>query len=943
MIIDKHVRGVDGKMAHDVFISYSRKDRDFAVRLQQALANYVPPKDLPVPHRRLDVFRDEEDFTGAEYYQSLDRHLNDSSKLIVLCSPSARSSQFVNDEIQRFARTKGPDRIIALLTAGIPNNEATPEQQAQMAFPDALCEAMKMPLAADFRGFDPKRSKVDRGPYEPSWYTTLANIYDVSRAQLEQREKKRRTRRRQITAGVAVASVIVLVGLSSIAWKQRQDAIRRQSVAAARYLTSQAVANKSTPLSQGLRVRALLAAESLRKAWTNEGYDAWRSATRQMPPILGQVNTDSSFLRMSFTADGRQLFALCGHRHIHVFSVPELQDLKKFEALEWAYELAIDAKGEQALAYKANDEVVQVFDVRSGKKRNIFLPASFRSAAFNPAAEAVVISLTNLWVLDASSDEVRSRVEFPKETSAVSLSPDGATVIALTGKALHAYDTTEGKVRWQLPLGSEAGREAVFRGDGQAVMVKGLSRLLIVDSETGEILKSLPVVLNAYDRPLFFSGDAYAIGNEAYRTSSDDRFVLPFSEKASPPYALPAVSSSGRYIAGIMRDGKQEIAVVDLSIRDRSVADDIASFYVTLQEGYQGTVAAFTPDGNVLALSSGMGAYGQKPMAELQLVSLKPQRWLPIIPSRSRNGNLNVLPPDSRVVAKPWSSSVARTYDPDGTPVADDNTGTFVSPSGRFAARLERGKGWIVTDTSNKRSVTIPENGSPIEFSPDELRVLVFPNVYSLDDAATPHSVATAKPFHQTWSFPKSNLVIGVDVDSLSMSDANRSVLFDWKTGEVSPGPPSVNSIYAISPDGQHFVTYDHDVIQLWKTGATTPAVKSGRASVGSDTSIHFSPDGTLLAVAKCRGVPLYDASTLELRFEVPIGASCFAGLSLDDKYVVTRTWHSDVPEPTLHPITLEGVLEETCSKVRENLTEREWQRIGATATNTCPDRGTLD
>jgi hypothetical protein len=86
---------------HDAFISYSRKDRAFAVRLQKALGNYVPPRDLPLPHRRLDVFRDEEDFTGTEYYESVDRHLHDSRKLIVLCSPAARDSRFVNDPALR--------------------------------------------------------------------------------------------------------------------------------------------------------------------------------------------------------------------------------------------------------------------------------------------------------------------------------------------------------------------------------------------------------------------------------------------------------------------------------------------------------------------------------------------------------------------------------------------------------------------------------------------------------------------------------------------------------------------------------------------------------------------------------------------------------------------------------------------------------------------------
>jgi hypothetical protein len=119
---------------------------------------------------------------------------------------------------QRFARAKGPERIIALLVAGIPNNEATPEQSAQMAFPDALCEVMKMPLAADYRGFDPGRSRVDRGVYEGSWYTTLATLYDISRSQIEQRERKRRARRR-------------LIAVSFIAWKRTQDALQNAKVA----------------------------------------------------------------------------------------------------------------------------------------------------------------------------------------------------------------------------------------------------------------------------------------------------------------------------------------------------------------------------------------------------------------------------------------------------------------------------------------------------------------------------------------------------------------------------------------------------------------------------------------------------------------------------------------------------------------------------------------
>jgi len=85
---------------NDAFISYSRKDKAFAVAIEKALESYKPPRDLKVPQRHLVVFRDESDFTGVEYHGALAKHLGASAKLIVLCSPNARLSEFVNDEIR---------------------------------------------------------------------------------------------------------------------------------------------------------------------------------------------------------------------------------------------------------------------------------------------------------------------------------------------------------------------------------------------------------------------------------------------------------------------------------------------------------------------------------------------------------------------------------------------------------------------------------------------------------------------------------------------------------------------------------------------------------------------------------------------------------------------------------------------------------------------------
>ena len=95
---------------YDAFISYSRKNKTFADRLAKVLGEYRPPKDLDVPQRRLSAFLDVNDFTGAEYYRSLDRNLRRSRKLIVLCSPDARQSAFVNDEIRRFVEAQRGER-----------------------------------------------------------------------------------------------------------------------------------------------------------------------------------------------------------------------------------------------------------------------------------------------------------------------------------------------------------------------------------------------------------------------------------------------------------------------------------------------------------------------------------------------------------------------------------------------------------------------------------------------------------------------------------------------------------------------------------------------------------------------------------------------------------------------------------------------------------------
>ena len=216
------------ELKYDAFISYSRADVVFAKKLEQALESYKAPKALTSGPRRLRVFRDESDFTGVDYQQAVREHLASSASLIVICSPSARASTYVDEEIREFALHHGAGRIVPVLLSGIPNNEVETGQEAQRAFPDALCEQLGIPLATDYRGFDVRRDRVNRDPFLDKWATLLANLYGVSREQIEQRERKARVSRQRIVVG-ASASIIALLSVALILTIQSQREAQRQA------------------------------------------------------------------------------------------------------------------------------------------------------------------------------------------------------------------------------------------------------------------------------------------------------------------------------------------------------------------------------------------------------------------------------------------------------------------------------------------------------------------------------------------------------------------------------------------------------------------------------------------------------------------------------------------------------------------------------------------
>jgi TIR domain len=208
-----------GGFVYDAFISYSRTNSDAADKIERDLQKFPLTRGLKkrLGRPNLDVFRDVNDLTGNRLTPALVQNLELSRTLVVLCSPVARASPYVGQEISQFAQRRDPSKIVPVLIAGVPNNERDSDP-VDWAFPDALADALgDVPLAPDLRqAWKATRRRTKTAQGSP-WIQMVAGIVGVRPDELTERiRKEERCRRLKRVAGVvavilAVVSAVVVV------------------------------------------------------------------------------------------------------------------------------------------------------------------------------------------------------------------------------------------------------------------------------------------------------------------------------------------------------------------------------------------------------------------------------------------------------------------------------------------------------------------------------------------------------------------------------------------------------------------------------------------------------------------------------------------------------------------------------------------------------------
>jgi len=218
-------------MKYKAFISYSHADRKWARWLHRRLESYRPPSHLKasdgssLPRRLSPIFLDRDELpSAANLSEAVSEALAQSEWLIIICSPRAAASRWVNEEIRTFRKLGRTANILCFLIDGEPGSgderECFPEA---LTAPETQGDALLEPVAADARKEGDGRTSA--------MLKIAAGMLGVGFDALRQRDTRRHQRRLlAIAAGsLMIAVMTVVLAVNAVIARNEAQARRAQS------------------------------------------------------------------------------------------------------------------------------------------------------------------------------------------------------------------------------------------------------------------------------------------------------------------------------------------------------------------------------------------------------------------------------------------------------------------------------------------------------------------------------------------------------------------------------------------------------------------------------------------------------------------------------------------------------------------------------------------
>ncbi|HLW79813.1 MAG TPA: TIR domain-containing protein, partial [Terriglobia bacterium] len=852
------------------FISYSHADRRWGDWLHHALETHKIPKALvgqdtqrgePVPPRVFPVFRDREELpTSANLGAVIGEALRESRYLIVICSPRAAQSRWVNQEILDYKRLDREDRILALIVDGEPNAaDGKPGYAPEM---ECFPEALKHPLGPDGELDKSKHTepiaadaRPDRDGKLNAKLKLLAGVLGVNYDDLKRRDEERRRRRQRVVASISATLVLVFAVLAGAAlWQWHEAAAERQQ--ALRTLSQSDFLQANRLIADDRRVeglaylvRSLQSDPDNRAALMQLGVQL--ASRRWMMPILTLPSS-----RAEFSPDGGRVVAL------------------------------------------GRDNSLRVWDLGSGEPltRPLVQEATVRDAHFSADGKRVIALVDapaggdacTLRRLDASTGTEFAKLNLPgcMPISSVAFSADGARLavvsevldgLAIRSAVVKVWDTASGQRVWTSPPG-EPTISALFSPDGGRLVTtsNGSYAVKIWDLRSGQAVS------------LTLSGEDSSPG---VRFSPDGRKLV----TALVSGARVWDAATGKPLTDLLPSGEQT-DWVEFSPDGRRVAtasareqDGMARVWdaetgkpVTgpMAEHTDVYEAHFSPDGTRLVIVSGVaaGRWINSSSARIWDAATGAPVSEPLT-TKTPVDSAGFSPDGRRLVTTDGDDSQIWDLLPGQQPtlLKGDGAGEFAafSPDGAYVATAGS-KGLQIWDARRGASVADIDYDLSglrgLRFAPDGKRIVLVGNgSFSLDGSPTyivvvdkGQPVGRAEQLQQAYPAPVPEISPAADrYIAVVAADRDSARVYALDNGKPLTGPLKSDGsvvLNGFSPDGKLVVTAAGKTARIWDA-ATGQAITAPLAHTDNVVSAAFSPDGgRLVTGANDSTVRIWDA-----------------------------------------------------------------------------------